>query len=504
MRKEINTRLILVSLIVIILYIVSNQVYFRLDLSEDRQYTLSKATKQILRDIDEPITIKAYFSDKLPPNVLKIKNDFKNILIEYSNLSNNIVYKFINPNEDPNLEKQAFEDGVMPVMISIRDKDQMKQQKAFLGAVLFYGEKKEAIPVIGQGASMEYSLSSSIKKLTIKDKVSVGIIKGHGEPSKDNISQITKSMEILYDVKDVDLKDSIADDIKTLVIIAPTDSISTEEFSNLDDFLSKEGKGLLVAINKVTADPNKGMGSVSNTGLSEWLKDKGIDINTDFIVDAQCANVTVTQQQAGFQFSSQIPFPFIPVVTNFSQDSPITKGLEQVIMEYVSSISYRLDSSKQDIIKINPIAFSSDKSSSIKSPTVVNIQKQWTKEDFKEEPLTVALTVEGNILGNKSSRMVVFGDGDFALSKNRGQLPPDNVNLFTNSIDWLSDQTGLMDLRTKGVTSRPIDKLEESTKIFLKYINFILPILVIVLYGFIRKHKRLSLRLKRKNESYVR
>ena len=113
-------------------------------MTEDKQYTLSSATKDILKNIDEPITVKAYFSENLPSNVAQAKRDMNEYLTEYSRISNhNLVYKFIDPSSDEKLEVQAIQSGIRPVMINVREKDQVKQQKAFLGAVIEKGDEKK-------------------------------------------------------------------------------------------------------------------------------------------------------------------------------------------------------------------------------------------------------------------------------------------------------------------------------------------------------------------------
>ena len=103
--------------------------------------------------------------------------------------------------------------------------------------------------------------------------------------------------------------------------------------------------------------------------------------------------------------------------------------------------------------------------------------------------------------------MVVFGDGDFAVNgegQNKQNLQGDNVNLMSNAIDWLSDDTGLIGLRTKGVTSRPLNPdIEEGTKTLVKYLNFLFPVFLIVIYGVIRYRIRKSQRNKWMSENYV-
>jgi len=102
--------------------------------------------------------------------------------------------------------------------------------------------------------------------------------------------------------------------------------------------------------------------------------------------------------------------------------------------------------------------------------------------------------------------MVVFSDGDFAVNDQaRGeQLNEDNVHLLTNSIDWLTDASGLIDLRTKQVTSRPIDELEDGKKVFLKWFNFLLPIVLILLIGVFRWQRQNFNRIRRMQVDYIR
>jgi len=102
--------------------------------------------------------------------------------------------------------------------------------------------------------------------------------------------------------------------------------------------------------------------------------------------------------------------------------------------------------------------------------------------------------------------MVVVADGDFGVNgegRQGQQLQPDNVSLMVNSIDWLSDDTGLIELRTRGVTMRPLKQTEEGTKTLLKYLNFLLPIILIIIYGVLRMQHNRNLRVKRMEEGYV-
>ena len=135
--KKTNVTILLILSILLFVNLLSEEYFFRIDLTEDKQYTLSEATEDIMKSLENPITIKAYFSENLPPDIAKTKNNFEEYLIEYARKSDdNLVYTFIDPNENEKTEREALEAGINPVMINVREKDQMKQQKAFLGAVL--------------------------------------------------------------------------------------------------------------------------------------------------------------------------------------------------------------------------------------------------------------------------------------------------------------------------------------------------------------------------------
>ena len=180
-KKSLVSYLLVVAGILILLNILANRFFFRIDFTEDKRYTLSKATKDLLENLDDPVTITAYFSEGLPPNIDKTRVDFKDLLSEYASRSRGkILYEFINPNKEQQIEQEAMQNGISPVVINVREKDQSVQKKAYLGAVLKYGENTEVIPFLQPGTAMEYSLSSSLKKFTVAEKKLIGVIQGHG------------------------------------------------------------------------------------------------------------------------------------------------------------------------------------------------------------------------------------------------------------------------------------------------------------------------------------
>ncbi len=490
------TSILLVIGILLLANFISKRYFFRLDLTEDKQYTLSGASDDILANLAEtgnPVTVTAYFSENLPPYVAKTRSDFQDLLVEYANKSKGYLnFEFISPKTEEE-KQEALQNGIQPVMINVREKDQMKQQQAFMGAVLKMGETQEIMPVIQPGTAMEYALSTNIKKMSVIDKPSIGLLQGHGEPGLQELSQAYEQLSILYSVENIDLntEESIPVRFKTVAIINPKDSFPTAHFSKLDDYLGRGGN-LFVALNAVEGDFQTQQGTAKTVGLESWLSEKGVLIENSFVVDGRCGTVSVQQKQGFFTMNTPVQFPFLPMISKFT-DHPITKGLEQVMFPFASPVK----ASGKAGLTFTSLALSSEKSGIINPPTFFDVtNKQWTQGDLPMSGIAVAGVLEGNIVGDNFSRIVAIGDGDFCISGQRGQNP-DNISLMTNSIDWLSDDTGLIELRTKGITTRPIDELEDGTRSMIKMINFLLPILLIVIYGIFRTQRNKSRRLKR-------
>jgi ABC-type uncharacterized transport system involved in gliding motility auxiliary subunit len=244
------------------------------------------------------------------------------------------------------------------------------------------------------------------------------------------------------------------------------------------------------------------MGQEVTTGLETWLANKNIQVDKSFIVDANSASVNVVQQQGMFSFSTQVQFPYLPVFTKFA-DHPITSGLETVVMQFASPVMYTGDST----VHFTPLVFSSEKSGTQAAPLYFNIQKQWNSSDYPMKNIVVAGLLEGKIVGPNDAKMMVIGDGNFPVNgqgQQAQQLSPDNVNLLVNAVDWMSDDTGLIELRTRGITSRMLDQIEDGKKNFLKWLNVLLPVLLIIVYGVIRAQRNRIIREKRRSENYNR
>ncbi|MEP2025757.1 MAG: Gldg family protein [Reichenbachiella sp.] len=491
-RNTVIIRLMVFALILVVVNMISSKLYFRLDFTEDQRYTLSKATDDILTNLDDVITVKAYFSEDLPTQLISNRQDFEDLLLEYENRSGgNIVYEFISPNEDETLEAEAQQHGIQPIIINVSEKDQVQQLKAYMGAVLMMGDQKEIIPVVQPGVDMEYGLTTSIKKLSVTDKPKVALLQGHGEPSLQEVSQLAQQLSVLYEIETIDLseKTEVPSYVRTLAIINPSDTISAVEFSRIDDFMSNGG-AVFIAYSNMNGNLQQGYLSKGNDiGLEGWLRNKQVNLGSQFVVDAQSGSVSVQQNNGVFTYRSQLKFPYFPMINDFPEHAT-TNGLETIMLPFVSAINY---TGNDSTIRYNPLMLTSEMSGLAPTPSGVDIQKRWNENDFREGTQTLAVALEGALVGNQESKLILVSNGQFIINGNPPQqISEDNVNFASNAIDWLSDDTGLIDLRTKGITNRPLDTVEDSTREMLKYGNVAIPILLVFIYAFVRRQRYMS------------
>ncbi|HTB08136.1 MAG TPA: Gldg family protein [Bacteroidia bacterium] len=502
-KQSITTGVLLIAAIVVVVNVLSYSYFFRLDFTKDKRYTLSPATVELLKNLKQPVTVTAYFSENMPPQIEEGKNQFKALLTEYAARSGNkVVFNFINPNKSDTAEKDAMRNGIQPVMVSVREKDEMKKQQAFLGAIVKYGDKTDIISFIQPGGPMEYTLSTSIKKLTIDKKPYVGFLQGNGEPPIQAMQQLGQTLNILYNFQPVNLTDTAAipENYKTLVLVDPRDTFKLGQLNQLDRFL-KRGGNIAIAYSGLQGNLQEGSGKAIETGLAGWLSAHDIIMKPKFIIDAHCGNINVQQKLNGtIPYTSQVPFPYLPIISNFA-DHPITKGLSSVMFPFVTPIGFIGDTNK---VKYIPLLETSDKTGMEDAPVTFEIQKQWNPNEFRLGNLIIGGALSG-VDGNKDSKMVIIGCSDFATNgtgQQAMQQEEDNINLLANSVDWLSDDTGLIELRAKVIKVAPLKDIQDSTKILLKYLNFLLPLLLVIIYGAVRMQIKRKVRTKRMEETY--
>ena len=482
-KRQAFTRILLVIAIIGLLNFIANTFSYRLDMTAERRYTLSLATKGLVSSLKQPVTVTLYFSKDLPPQFEYTKKETINLIKELDSRSKtHILYKIINPNESEETEKQAIQKGIQPQILSTQERDKMNAKRVFLGAEIIYGGSTDIIPVMPINENLEYLLASSLKKLSIVKKPVIGIIGGNGEAGPEQVPQLEQALGIIYEVKFVNLNatDIQPKDYKSLMLIDPHDSFTQSEFQKLDNYLAAGGN-IFIGCPMINVDLQSAQVTAKNTNFGNWLIQKGILIKQNIIIDAQCGEVNIPQRMGGVDYSVPVKFPYFPYITHFG-DNPATKGITSLGMPFTSEIIFKPAVNLKSTI----LASTSDKSNALDVPLVFNFSKPWQESDFSRQSIPVGIALSGPIVGSASSKLVIVSSGSFAVNVKQQPLPGDNLSFITNIMDWLSDESGLIDLRSKTIAFRPLEKVSDEAMLSYKWFNVLLPIILVIILGLMR------------------
>lgn len=502
-KKESLLRALILLAVIVVLNIISIRIFWRMDLTANKMFSLSDASIGLIDKIDDRITIKAYVTEDLPAKY----NDYRRYLIDLLNEykaygGNNIYFEFINP-EGEEGELEARQQGILPFEIEMYEEDKVELRRAYMGMVVLYEDQKEVLPILTNLTSLEYELSSAIKRLTAEEKKTIAYTTGHQETDLGQLRVAGQAIGKFYHVKPVDFstEQAVPNDATALLIIDPKAPFSDTAKKAIDDFVMRGGKlGIFASKIAIDLSSENPQAKFNDFGLDGLLSSYGVFINPDIAIDAQCATIMVARQQGAFQVSNQVKFPLIPEISNFNEKHVVVEGFRKLIMPFTSTLDTSIASSRN--IKCEVLASTSEKSGRQSGQIRVNPFYQWTQSDFPSKHLPVAAVYSGEFVSafavnpqsapkSPNSQIVVVGTGQF-LTDQMAQQSSENKSFFSNIVDYLADDTGLSEIRAKNVSMPVLEETSEGTKTSIKYLNIILPPLAFILFGLYRWRRRVS------------
>jgi len=512
LKSQTALKVVVVLAILILLNIISVRMFGRLDVTDNKLFTLSDASRELMKSLDDKVTINAYFTEDIPAPYNNNRRVLLDQLNEYKAYSGgNFQFEFIDPSGEKG-EQDAQQQGIAPVEVQVVKEDKLELKRAYMGLVFLYEDKKEVLPVIQNTSTLEYDISSTIKRLTSRARLKIGFLSGQGEPELKELSRAQQMLGKQYDLTTVDASKGqpVPADIAALVVMAPTQKFSDPVKYQLDQYLMRGGK-VAFLLNKVDANLQNRFGQVIDLNLDDLLETYGLRINADLVRDAQCANISIVQSQFGFQMQSQVPFPYLPMASNFSQGNMMVKNLNGLVLFFVSSIDTARLGAKGLHGEI--LIRSSKQGGRQAGPFMLDPLQRYTREDFAEAGIPLAAMVQGRfpsaftgkpvpvdtaagaeqptantITTSNDTRVILVGDGDFVRDQYLGNR--DNLTFFANMVDYLVDDAGLITIRSKDVTMPPLEPTSDGTKKLVKYANLALPPLLVLAYGFVRWRMR--------------
>ena len=497
---DFYSQIALMLVIVLLVNIIFALAPWRFDVTEARIYSVSTVTKQTLKDLDDIITIKAYFTEDLPGYLITVRQQVKDILAEYKNYgAGNVRIKFLNPNASPELEQEARALGLPPLQFNIVKKDKFEVAQGYLGIAVLYGDKIETIPVVQNISDLEYDLTAAIKKVIIGKELIVGILQ------KEDILTDSQQLDVLrqvlsqqYQVETVNLESQelVSDNIDTLIIPGAKGDFSRRELYIIDQYIMS-GRGVLMAIDGVNVEEGL-IASSNESNIFDLLKSYGAIVKKDLIFDpAYRAQASFSQ---GFM-TFFVPYGFWPKILNegFSQENILVNKLESLVLPWVSSI----DLSKADGNQV--LAQTSPKSQLIKENFDLN--PQGVPSASGDGNYATAVSINGKLksffdaaVGKEStaetssenrlsevekSRLILISDADL-ISGDFIRRYEDNLVFLQNIIDGLTLDESLAAIRSKAVTERPITELDDTARSLVKYGNIIGVPMLVVIFAVVR------------------
>lgn len=538
--------------IICVLNFIAHFYFKRFDLTSEKRYTLAPTTKKMLSELNDMVYLKIYLEGNLNPGFSRLRNETKELLDEFRTYSNNnIQYEFINPNESVSkedqtaLEKQLYDKGIIPEQVIDRNKEKTSESLIWPGAIVTHNgrdmvwqlfSRQVGIPpeasINNAVQDLEYSLSNTIRKLQSTKRKEITFIEGHAEMDTLYRYEFMRALSEYYSVNRVTINEKLGalKGSDAIVITRPDSMFSDRDKFIIDQFIMKGGKVLWlidpVQINQDTFRL-KGftLGLKNELRIDDMLFKYGVRLNPVLVQDLQCASVPVnigfTKGQPNFKL---FPWIYHPLILPDLQH-PIVRNLDLIKTEFCGT----LDTISARGIRKTILLRTSRYTKLQQTPARVSLSMvrfQPKEEQFKEPYQPIACLLEGAFnsvfenrlpmaimndssiayqMHGKPSKMIVVADGDIAkndFQRTNNTIMPlgydrysgqtfANKAFLLNCMNYLLDDEGLLQLRSREVKLRLLDKKKiEVSKGKWQIINMSVPLLLVFGFGLFQFYYR--------------
>jgi len=477
----------------LVIFIASNLLlssfFWRLDFSNGQAYTLSLATKNILRQLQKPVTIKLFVSSDLPTRLIVVKNEVRDFLNEYNKAGRGkIIVKILDPKKDTNAQKEVEEAGLPQLRFSQYEANKYAISAAYFGIVVSFNDKKEIITQATDLESLEYNLTASVYKLTKKQLGKVAIV-GLSESFDSTSDQLATLKKVLRQQFEINFIDIAADNVEktvnknyqTLLVFDDNQKEYTSaEVEKIKKYLEEKGKAIFF-VDGVWVSPNLQTSDAKNN-LFGLLRQYGIEINKNLVLSASAEMVNFGNQN--FQF--YLPYPFWLKTNNFNTQLSFFSNINQLTFPWVSSLTLK----KQPDVKTEILVKSTKNSWVQKDSYTLDPQMipQPTADSLKEEILAAQSKIKN------SGQLIVISSSRFVQEPYLSRTS-DNLEFILNILNDLVSDGALSGIRQRAVFFYPLPELSESQKDLFKYFNILfLPgaLAIFAAIKLLRKNRQIS------------
>ena len=534
-----------------LLNFASYYIYKRFDVTQDKRYTLSETTKKIIDGVDSPLIIDVFLEGNFPADFKKLQTETRQLLEEFSAYNSNITFQFVNPiekeEERVGVMKKFFAKGLKPINVTVEDKGKQTQEVVFPWALANYGDKGAKVQLLKNlmGASienqvessvqhLEYVFAEAINKISKEKQRKVAVIKGNGELQDIYIADVLKTVFENYNVGAITLDSVAKKPLKTLealnifdlaIIAKPKEKFTEEEKQVLDQFIMKGGKTLWL-VDGTNAEMENLYNETGSTlvgnndlNLTDMFFKYGFRINPQLIKDERGTPLKLASGNQGSETQMENYNWMMAPYIYPSSKHPIVKNTDGVKFDFCSPIELLKSDVKKTIL-----LESSKYSKAIGTPSVISLEmigEETTEKDYINGGfIPVAALLEGSFTSmynnrvlpfkdakflNKSvpTKMIVISDGDVIKNQlDKGEpieLGYDkytstyfgNKEFILNCINYLLDDTGLINIRSKDVSLPLLDKQQvHDSYSQTQMLTVALPIVLLGIFGFLFTYLR--------------
>ncbi len=469
--KKVRIYVFVVLIIFIFINFSTQRLSWKLDLTRNNAYSLSTATENIIKNIDDIVTARLFVSSKLPQQVLLVKRDVLDILNDFSKISNNFKVEIISIDSDS--EKQALEYGIAPIQFNILEKQQFTLQRGYFGLVLEYAGEKETIPYIKNTDNLEYQITRLVYKLTNEEKKKIGILSDR----VFDYSVFKRELSKEYDVENIILKDDEGFSIETdvLIIVGIDEKFNEKEIENIKKYI-KNGGSILIANNGVNINEQFLTAMEADDNLNDMLGEFGVTIDKNLVYDLSSGE-NISFRNGNFSYI--LPYPFW-IRTSPNKDIPVFEDISTVLLLWPSSISVqeKPDTYISPILETREFGGAQTKQFDISPTASLN-------NENKKYSLAVSLLIN-NKDKDSVARILVIGDSNFISDKIFERGLNENMTFVLNSIDWLAQNVSLTTIRSKNRLPEYLYFQYDWQQSLVRYFNLVFVPLLVVLFGSLR------------------
>jgi len=354
--------------------------------------------------------------------------------------------------------------------------------------------------VVQDTATLEYELTTLIRKVTREKAPKIAILQGHGEPSpQQGLQRAAQLLAANYDATPLDLtsQPSIPEDVDALIVAGPATPLSEAELHAIDAFVMS-GRSAAFLLDNTKPDLQNLQTQDTSHGLNVLLASYGATVEPGLVLDPKCATLNVAQQRGAMRIMQPVRYPYVPIVEALAPEHPISRSLGGIAFPFMAAVGLKAPAG----VTATVLAQSSREAWIAEPPYDLDPLQRWTADKVKDQgakPLIVTLTGQlkspfGTPMNEAANARVLVAGGSLFIQDQYGSKASEAFVL--NMTDWLVMDEALLAVRSRGLSPAPLAEVSDGGRNALKLANVVGLPFAFVAFGLARWRMRESRRSK--------